>query len=450
MMQSGDAPAPAPLIARRAGPLRGEARVAADKSISHRAVILGAVAVGETRIDNLLEAADVLATVDAVRQLGADVEQGNDGAWRIRGVGVGGLCEPADVLDLGNSGTGARLLAGLIAGHPITAFLSGDASLKRRPMGRVIEPLRRMGARFETRAGARLPMAVLGASDAMPIEYELPVASAQVKSAVLLAGLSAPGITAIVEPRPSRDHTERMLRHFGAETQSIELKSGARRVTVVGQPELSGTRVRVPADPSAAAFAVVAGLLTPGTMISIPGVARNPSRIGLFDTLAEMGAQIEWRDARHQDCEPVADLLVEASSLTGVDVPAERSPTMIDEYPVLAAAAACATGPTIMRGIGELRVKESDRLSAMARGLAACGVEAEETEDVLVIHGAGRPPRGGATIAAEMDHRIAMSFLVLGMVAEQPVTIDDGAAIATSFPDFAAHMGALGADIAAA
>ena len=450
MARGGEAGAVAPLISRRAGSLRGEARVAADKSISHRAVIIGAIAVGETRIDNLLEAADVLATVNAVRQLGASVEQGDDGAWRIHGVGVGGLCEPADVLDLGNSGTSARLLAGLIAGHPITAFLSGDASLRMRPMARIIEPLERIGARFVACHGDRLPMAMLGAGDALPIEYVLPVPSAQVKSAVLMAGLGAAGITSVIEPQPTRDHTERMLKHFGATVETADLGNGARCVSVTGQPELTAAHVSVPADPSSAAFAVVAAILTPGAELTVRGLSRNPGRDGLYTTLAEMGATLDWRDNRDQCGEPVADLSVAASALSGVEVPAMRAASMIDEYPILAVAASCATGTTVMRGIGELRVKESDRISAMARGLTACGVDVEETEDMLTVRGNGRPPRGGATIAVELDHRIAMSFLVLGMVADQPVTIDDSASIATSYPDFVAHMRALGADIAPA
>ncbi len=439
-----------PLTARRAGPLRGQARVAADKSISHRAALLGAIAVGETRIDNLLEAGDVLATIAAVRQLGAHAERADDHTWRIQGVGAGGLAEPDEVIDAGNSGTSARLLAGLIAGNPITAFLSGDASLRRRPMARIIEPLQRIGARFVACHGDRLPMAMLGAGDPMPIEYVLPVPSAQVKSAILFAGLGAPGITSVIEPQPTRDHTERMLKHFGATVATVELGNGARRISVTGQSELTAAHVSVPADPSSAAFAVVAAILTPGAELTVPGLSRNPGRNGLYATLAEMGATFDWRDDRDQGGEPVADLHVKASTLSGVEVPAMRAPSMIDEYPILAVAASCATGTTVMRGIGELRVKESDRLGAMARGLAACGVEVEEGADCLTVRGTGRPPRGGATIAVELDHRIAMSFLVLGMVADKPVTIDDTASIATSYPNFVQHMRALGADISPA
>ncbi len=438
---------PMPLIARRGGALGGEARVPGDKSISHRALMLAAVAVGETRISGLLEGEDILATAAAIQALGAEAHRDGAGAWRVRGLGVGGLREPDGVLDLGNSGTGARLIAGLVAGHPITAVLTGDASLRRRPMARVIEPLQRMGACIVARDGGRLPMTVVGTHDPVPITYRLPVASAQVKSALLFAGLAAPGETTVVEPQPTRDHSERLLRHFGAEIGVTDDADGGRRVTLVGQPELSGRPLAVPADPSSAAFAAVAALLVPGSRVSLPGLGANPGRTGLYRTLEEMGGALAWRNAREEGGEPVADLTVRAGPLRGVTVPPERVPSMIDEFPILAVAAACAEGTTIMRGVGELRLKESDRLAAVASGLAACGVRVEEGKDELTVHGAGRPPRGGATVAVGLDHRIAMSFLVLGLAAERPIAIDDAHPIETSFPGFAALMRALGANI---
>ena len=431
--------------------LRGAARVPGDKSISHRALILGALAVGETRVEGLLEGEDVLGTATALRALGAEVERDEDGLWRVWGRGVGGLVAPDDVLDLGNSGTGARLLMGVIAGHDIAAVMTGDASLRGRPMGRVAEPLRRMGAAIEAREGDRLPARIVGPAIPLPIRYRLPVASAQVKSAVLLAGLAAPGRTEVVERAPTRDHTENMLRHFGAEvtvTRDPEDPSDE-VVAVAGQGELVGAEVSVPADPSSAAFPLVAALLLPGSAVTLPGVCLNPRRAGLIQTLSEMGADIGLRNRRDGAGEPVADLTVRAGRLTGVEVPAERAPAMIDEYPILAVAAAAAEGRTVMRGLAELRVKESDRLAAMARGLAACGVTVEEGPDSLTVEGCGgRPPGGNAVpIATELDHRIAMSFLVLGLAAERPVTIDDAAPITTSFPDFVGLMAGLGADL---
>ena len=435
-----------PLTARPSEALSGTARPPGDKSISHRALMLGALAVGGSAVDGLLEGEDVLCTAAAMRALGAEVERGADGVWRVWGRGIGGLAAPGDVLDMGNSGTGARLVMGLLASHPLTAVLTGDGSLRSRPMARVATPLERMGARIIGAEGCRLPLTVVGAGAAMPIRYRLPVASAQVKSAILLAGLNAPGKTTVIEPEPTRDHSERMLRHFGAEV-SVEDVAGGRAVTVTGQPELIGRDLRVPADPSSAAFATVAALILPGSEVRLPGVGINPLRAGLYQTLADMGADIGFENRREEAGEPVADLTIAASPLQGVEVPAARAPSMIDEYPILAVAAACAKGRTVMRGLGELRVKESDRLAAIARGLAACGVEVEEGMDSLTVHGLGGRPPGGATVATGLDHRIAMSFLMLGLAAENPVTVDDAAPIETSFPNFAGFMTGLGAMI---
>lgn len=445
-MTAADAPQPAasPLTARPSEALSGAARVPGDKSISHRALMFGALAVGETTIEGLLEGEDVLRTAAAMRALGAEVQREGPGRWRIAGCGVAGLQEPEDVLDLGNAGTGARLALGLLAGQPITAFLTGDASLRRRPMKRVMEPLEAMGVRFVAREGGRLPLVVTGPETLLPIEYRLPVPSAQVKSAVLLAGLAAPGETVVIEPEPTRDHSERMLRHFGAQLALSDSDAG-RCIVLTGQPELLGAEVRVPADPSSAAFPAVAALLLAGSDLRLEGVCLNPLRDGLFRTLLEMGADITEENRRTEAGEPVADLRVRGSRLRGVQVPAERAPSMIDEYPVLAMAAACAQGTTTMHGLAELRVKESDRLTAVARGLAACGVAVEEGPDSLTVQGCGGRPRGGATIAAELDHRIAMAFLVLGLACEQPVSIDDAAPITTSFPGFSDLMVRLGA-----
>ena len=411
--------------------------------------MLGAVAVGETNISGLLEGEDVLATAAALRTLGAGVERLGDGRWQVHGLGVGGLAEPPQVLDMGNSGTAARLLIGLLATHPFSSTLSGDASLSERPMERVMAPLRRMGANFTARDGGRLPLTVTGAQDPLPLDYELPVASAQVKSAVLLAGLNAPGETSVIETSPTRDHTEQMLRHFGAEVDVVDA-NGARTITLRGQPELSGTDVTVPGDISSVAFPLVAALIAPGSEITLRGVGVNPLRTGLLDTLVEMGGRIEIVEPRGDGGEPMADLRVSASDLKGIEVPASRAPSMIDEYPVLCVAAACADGVSQFHGLKELRVKESDRLGAMARGLTAAGVAVEETEDSLTVHGLGGSPAGGAEIAAQYDHRIAMAFLVLGLVTDQPVSIDDGAAIDTSFPGFRDLMNGLGAAIEAA
>ncbi len=440
-----------PLISGTSGRLTGHIRVPGDKSISHRALMLGALAVGESRISGLLEGEDVLRTAAAMRALGAELTReaapGGEPVWRVAGVGVGGLAEPDDVLDLGNAGTGARLLMGLIAGHPITAILTGDASLRRRPMARAAEPLRRMGARFVAREGCRLPLAIVGAGEPIPIEYRLPVPSAQVKSAVLLAGLNAPGATIVIEALPTRDHSERMLRHFGASVVVEATGSGGRVVTLTGQPELRAADLEVPGDPSSAAFPAVAALLLEGSEITIEGVGVNRLRTGLFETLREMGAALEFRNQRLTGGEDVADLVVRGSRLSGVEVPAARAPSMIDEYPILAVAAAFAKGRTTMRGLGELRVKESDRLAAIAGGLAACGVSATIEGDDLVVEGQDGPPPGDATIATQLDHRPAMAFLVFGMAARKPVAIDDGATIATSFPGFVTLMNGLGANI---
>jgi 3-phosphoshikimate 1-carboxyvinyltransferase len=444
------APMPSPLIASRpAGPLTGSVGVPGDKSISHRALMFGALAVGRTEITGLLEGEDVLATAAALRLMGAGIGRAEDGRWQVDGVGLGGLAEPDDVIDLGNSGTSARLLLGILATHPFTAFVTGDASLRRRPMGRVIDPLSRFGARFLGREGGRLPLAVTGAANPVPTVYRLPVPSAQVKSAVLLAGLNAPGATTVLEPQQTRDHTERMLGHFGA-TISVEPEpGGGRRITVAGQPELIAAPVIVPGDPSSAAFPLVAALIVPGSDVTILNVGLNPSRTGLLLCLQEMGADITLENRREAGGEPVADLRVRAGKLIGADIPPERAPTMIDEYPVLAVAAACAHGTTRMRGLAELRVKESDRLAGIAEGLSRCGVRVSIEADDLVVEGAGNFPAGGAEIETHLDHRMAMAFLVLGLVADQPVRIDDSRPIATSFPDFVPLMTRLGATFTA-
>jgi len=435
-----------PLHARASDALTGAADVPGDKSISHRALMLGGVAVGRTRITGLLEGEDVHATAAALRALGVTVTREGPGIWTVDGVGLGGLAEPAQVLDMGNSGTAARLLLGLLATHDLIAFMSGDASLNRRPMARVTAPLSRMGADFVTRGG-RLPLVVRGAKRPIPIIHRMEVASAQVKSAVLLAGLSAPGLTTVIEPAATRDHTERMLRHFGGTVSTEMLEDGATAITVEGQPELTAAPIAVPGDPSSAAFPAVAALLVPGSEVTLRHVGMNFLRTGLYESLIEMGADIGIDPTGEAGGEPVADLTIRSGSLKGVTVPAERAPRMIDEYPILAIAAACAQGTTRLLGLGELRVKESDRLAMIAAGLAACGVALEMGEDSLTIHGAGHPPKGGALVATAFDHRIAMSFLVLGLVSAEPVAVDDTTAIATSFPGFEALMAGLGARI---
>jgi 3-phosphoshikimate 1-carboxyvinyltransferase len=420
--------------ARPNAPLTGRIVVPGDKSISHRALMFGALAVGETRITGLLTGEDVLRTAAAMRALGAEVIQ--DGPiWRVAGRGVGGLVEPADVLDMGNSGTAARLLAGILASHPFFSVMTGDASLRRRPMRRVTDPLTACGARFAGREGGRLPLAIEGAVDAMPLDYEVPVPSAQVKSALLLCGLNAPGITRVVEREATRDHSENMLRHFGAEV-SVVADGHRRVVTLKGQPELRAADVVVPGDPSSAAFPIVAALLVPGSRLVVAGVGLNILRTGLFTTLREMGAALRVENERIEGGETVGDIVAEYTVLRPVDVPPERAPSMIDEYPVLAVAASCAEGVSRMRGLRELRVKESDRLSATAALLQANGVRVTIEGDDLLVWGTGGRPAGGGLVETHMDHRLAMSALVLGLATETPVRVDDTSFIETSFPGF--------------
>ncbi len=433
--------APRPAQAGRpSAPLRGTVTVPGDKSISHRALMFAGLAVGETRIEGLLEGEDVLRTAAAMRALGADVVQDAPGRWRVAGRGLGGLVEPADVLDMGNSGTAARLLCGVLACHDLFAVMTGDASLRRRPMRRVTGPLEACGARFESREGGRLPLSIRGARAAMPIEYRLPVPSAQVKSALLLAGLNAPGWTVVEEPEPTRDHSELMLRHFGAELE-VHPARGGRVIRLRGQPELRAADVQVPGDPSSAAFVLVAALLVPGSEVRVRNVGLNAARTGLFTTLQEMGADLVIENERMVGGERVGDVVARHGTLRAVDVPAERAATMIDEYPVLAVLAASAQGQTRMRGLSELRVKESDRLASTAAMLAANGVAVEVDGAELLVTG-GRIP-GGGLVEAQMDHRIAMSALVLGRGAEQPVRVDDASFIETSFPGFTALLDGL-------
>jgi 3-phosphoshikimate 1-carboxyvinyltransferase len=440
--------AAAPLTARRNGALKGRLRVPGDKSISHRALILGALAVGRTRISGLLEGEDVINTSKAMAALGARVARVGEGAWEVDGVGVGGFRTPDATLDFGNSGTGCRLVMGAVAGCPVTATFDGDASLRTRPMGRILDPVKLIGARALASAeGVRLPLTLAGARDPIPIVYRTPVPSAQIKSAVLLACLAAPGATTVIESEASRDHTELMLRHFGAELVSEADGPHGRKITLKGQPELAGAPVTVPADPSSAAFPMVAALIAAGSDVILTGVMTNPLRTGLIATLREMGADIEMLETRADAGESMADLRVRAGALRGVEVPALRAPSMIDEYPVLAVAAAYAQGTTVMRGLKELRVKESDRLAATADMLRANGIEVEIAGDDLIVHGKGEVP-GGGVVATHMDHRIAMSALVMGVAATRPVTVDDAAIIATSFPGFADLMRSLGADFA--
>src|SRR5437763_2967339 len=440
---------PSPLTARRSGPLEGRVRVPGDKSISHRALIFGALAVGETRICGLLEGEDVLNTGKAMRALGATVERTGESAWRVHGVGVAGFREPSRVLDFGNSGTGCRLVMGAVAGCPITATLDGDSSLRRRPMQRILEPVELAGARaLATAEGGRLPITLSGARDPIPIVYRTPVPSAQIKSAVLLAGLAAPGETVVIEDEASRDHTERLLTHFGAKVRvdSSGPAGHGRRIALKGEPELAPAPVTVPADPSSAAFPMVAALITPGSELILTDVMTNPLRNGLMTTLREMDANIETLDVRSDGGEALADIRVRASALRGVEVPAVRAPSMIDEYPVLAVAASFAEGTTVMRGLKELRVKESDRLAAVVDGLKANGVAVEIDGDDLIVHGNGRAA-GGGTVVTHMDHRLAMAFLVMGVASERAVTVDDTSFIATSFPGYVAMMRGLGADL---
>ena len=437
---------PIPLIARKVSGLKGVIRVPGDKSISHRALMLGAVAIGETRIKGLLEAEDVLNSARAMTALGAQAARGEDGLWRVQGVGVAGLASPRAPLDFGNSGTGVRLAMGLMATTPLTARCVGDASLSKRPMGRVIAPLEQFGARFEAAEGGRLPLTVHGAKNPVPIAYRLPVASAQVKSAVLLAGLNTPGRTTVIEPVATRDHTERMLTAFGA-SLSVEQKDDGRHISIDGRHELKAQHIDVPGDPSSAAFPIVAALITEGSAIVIENVMLNPTRTGLIETLIEMGAEIRIDNRRISGGEEVGDLKVKSSRLRGVRVKAARAPSMIDEYPILAVAASFAEGTTRMEGLEELRVKESDRLAAVEAGLQANGVMTHSGADWLEVSGGGAP--GGGRVVTHMDHRIAMSFLVMGLASRIFTTIDDGSFIATSFPDFTGLMNGMGGRIAA-
>lgn len=438
-----------PLSLTTTGPLRGTVTVPGDKSISHRSLMLGALAVGETVITGLLEGEDVLATAAAMRAMGADITRGADGVWRVHGVGSGGLLQPQAALDMGNSGTSTRLLMGLIASHPITATFVGDASLSRRPMGRVIDPLALMGASFTASPGAKgqqcLPLTMVGLCPAVALRYTLPVASAQVKSAVLLAGLNTPGDTVVIEPIATRDHSERMLAGFGAKL-TVEASPEGRIITLSGEADLRPQTITVAGDPSSAAFPMVAALIVPGSDVTIANVGMNPTRAGLVKVLQAMGGDITVLNPRDVGGEPVADLRVRHSALTGIDLPGDDAAAMIDEYPVLFVAAACAQGTSTFTGLDELRVKESDRIAVMAAGLAACGVPCTELPDGITITGTGGDPvPGGATIAAHLDHRIAMSFAVLGLNARVAVTIDDSRPIATSFPGFVAMMQTLGA-----
>ncbi|SMH29109.1 3-phosphoshikimate 1-carboxyvinyltransferase [Mesorhizobium australicum] len=442
-----DQPSPQPATARRSQALKGSVRVPGDKSISHRALLLGGLAAGTTRISGLLEGDDVLRTAAAMRAFGASVEGGN-GEWILRGVGNGCLLEPREPLDFGNSGTGARLVMGLAGVYDMPTAFKGDASLSKRPMGRVLDPLRLMGVQVEATPGDRLPLTLRGPKTAAPITYRVPVPSAQVKSGVLLAGLNAPGVTTVIEAAPTRDHTEKMLRAFGASLEVETDAAGLRHIRIGGQGRLTGQAITVPGDPSSAAFVVIAALLVPGSDVLVENVMMNPTRTGLIDTLREMGASIEVLNGRVAGGEDVADLRVRSSELRGVTVPPERAPSMIDEYPVLAVAAAFAEGETLMQGLEELRIKESDRLAAVSAGLKANGADCEEGKDWLLVRGSpeGRG-LGGGIVETSLDHRIAMSFLVMGLAAEQAVTVDDTGMIATSFPHFLDVMRSVGAQI---
>ena len=423
--------------------LKGIIRVPGDKSISHRSLMFGALAIGETTIKGLLESDDVIATADAMRALGARVLRGDDGIWRVNGVGVGGFLEPAKPLDFGNAGTGSRLCMGLVAGSGISCTFIGDASLSSRPMGRILNPLREMGIQVSANSGDTLPLTVSGPDMVLPIEYRVPMPSAQVKSAVLLAGLGAPGITTVIEPVMTRDHTEKMLQGFGADLTVETAKDGTRTIRLQGQPKMTPQNIDVPGDPSSSAFPLVAALIVPDSDVTIENMLLNKTRTGLIETLLEMGANIEILNKRENGGEEIADVRVHYSALKGVDVPAERAPFMIDEYPVLAVAASFAEGTTVMNGLEELRVKECDRLAVTAEGLKANGVSCIEGEDTLTV--TGGPVKGGGQVAVHMDHRIAMSFLVMGLASQEPVSVDDTTHIATSFPSFVSLMGDLGA-----
>ena len=442
---------PIPMTSHPCGPLTGQAHVPGDKSISHRSLILGAMAVGETRISGLLEGEDVLDTARAMRAFGAEVTDHGGGEWSVHGVGVGGFAEPRNVIDCGNSGTGVRLIMGAMATTGITATFTGDASLNKRPMARVTDPIALFGAQAVGRSGGRLPMTIVGAADPVPVRYEVPMPSAQVKSAVLLAGLNAPGQTVVIEKEATRDHTERMLRGFGARI-TTENSDAGRVITLTGQPELKPQTIAVPRDPSSAAFPVCAAIITPGSDVLVPNIGLNPTRAGLFTTLREMGADLTYENEREEGGEPVADLRARFSpDLKGIEVDPARAASMIDEYPVLSVVAAFAQGDTVMKGVGELRVKESDRIDAMATGLRLNGVAVDEGEDWWIVHGMGHGNvPGGATCESHLDHRIAMSFMVMGMAAQNPVSVDDGGPIATSCPIFEPLMAGLGANVARA
>ncbi len=439
---------PIPMTSHPSGPLSGEAHVPGDKSISHRSLILGALAVGETHITGLLEGEDVLDTAHAMRAFGATVTDHGGGEWTVNGVGVGGFAEPDAVIDCGNSGTGVRLIMGAMATSPITVTFTGDASLNSRPMARVTDPLALFGTQAVGRQDGRLPMTIVGAADPVPVRYTVPVPSAQVKSAVLLAGLNAPGQTVVVEKEATRDHTERMLQSFGA-TLSVEETDDGRVITLTGQPELTPQTIIVPRDPSSAAFPVCAAIIAPGSDVLVPNIGLNPTRAGLFTTLQEMGADLVFENMREEGGEPVADLRAKFSpDLKGIAVPPARAASMIDEYPVLSVVACFAEGVTDMQGVKELRVKESDRIDAMARGLRAAGVRVDEGPDWWKVTGLGHGNvPGGATVASVLDHRIAMAFMVMGMATQKPMSVDDGSPIATSFPIFEGLMKALGAQI---
>lgn len=439
---------PTPLTSSKATPLEGNARIPGDKSISHRALMFGGLAEGETMISGLLEGEDVIATATAMKAMGAQIEKGGDGLWRCFGTGLGFLSSPSKALDMGNSGTSTRLLSGIIAGHDITATLTGDASMMKRPMNRIITPLSDMGATFQTAEGGRLPMTVKGTSKIKGIEYRLPMASAQVKSAILLAGLTGDQPTTVIETIPTRNNTENMLRAFGFPISIEKTDDGADAITVQGGHQLQGCAIDVPCDPSSAAFPAVAAILVEGSSITLPRICVNERRAGLYDTLREMGASIAYKYMRVEGGEQVADLHIKGTgTLKGITVDPARVPSMIDEIPILAVAAACAEGTTYLSNLAELRVKESDRLGVMAEGLKACGVNLEMGEDTLTIYGTGKAPQGGATVATHLDHRIAMSFLVLGTVSAAPVKVDDAAPIRTSFPNFTLLMNELGCNI---
>jgi len=439
---------PIPMTSRPCGPLNGEAHVPGDKSISHRSLILGAMSVGETIVTGLLEGQDVLDTAKAMQAFGADITRDEDGTWHVHGVGVGGFAEPDQVIDCGNSGTGVRLIMGCMATSDMAVTFTGDASLNKRPMARVTDPLALFGAQSVGRSDGRLPMTVVGAADPVPVRYVVPVPSAQVKSAVLLAGLNAPGQTVVIEKEATRDHTERMLAGFGAEISVVDTPEG-REITLTGQPELRAQTIVVPRDPSSAAFPVCAALIVPGSDVLVPNIGLNPTRAGLFETLRDMGADLTYENLREEGGEPVADLRARYSpNMRGIEVPPARAASMIDEYPVLSVVAAHATGRTVMRGVKELRVKECDRIDAMAKGLRACGVTVDEGPDWWEVEGMGPGAMpGGATVEVFLDHRIAMSFLVAGMAAKTAITVEDGGPIATSFPIFEGLMADLGADL---